>query len=177
MRVSCLSLLLLTACPLFGGRSGDDPCNDDANACGNGGVHEVDGACELDDVLQVQLGEGNGEFTMLAPGAEPELVSGLQGGAHMVLGVGIDNPSPDHLAFEVEVMLSVDVDGESQSLGERTVVYDGSLVEFGAGRAELINLVVIPDDWPASGRRWISVAVTDGCGRVGTVDHAVDEPE
>lgn len=177
MRVSCLGLLLLTACPLFGGRSGDDPCNDDANACGNGGVLELDATCELDDVLRLQLGEGEGEFTMLAPGAEPELVSGLQGGVHMVLGVGIDNPSPDHLAFEVAVTLTIDAEGESEFLGERTVVYDGNLVQFEAGRAELINLVVIPEYWPTSGRRWISMTVTDACGRVGTLDHAVDGPE
>jgi hypothetical protein len=72
VRVSCLSaLLLLTACPLFGGPSGDDPCNDDANACGAGGVLEFDASCELEDVLQLEL------------------------------GIGIDNPSQDHLAFEV----------------------------------------------------------------------------
>lgn len=177
MRVSCLSaLLLLTACPLFGGPSGDDPCNDDANACGAGGVLEFDASCELEDVLQLELGEGEGTFTTLAPGAEPELTSGLQGGVHMVLGIGVDNPSQDHLAFEVQVELSVDEDGEREPLGDRSVVYDGNLVQFEAGRAELINLVVIPDVWPDTGRRWISVTVTDACGRVGTVDHAVDAP-
>lgn len=175
MRVSCFSLLLLTGCSLFGGGSGGGPCNDDANACGNGGVLEIDATCELDDMLQLQLGEGEGEFTMLAPGAAPELVSGLQGGEHMVLGVGIDNPSPDHLAFQVDVSLGAE--GESEFLGERTVVYDGNLVQFDAGRVELINLVVIPEFWPTSGRRWISITVTDACGRVGTLDHAVEGPE
>ncbi|MCR9162616.1 MAG: hypothetical protein ACE37F_03400 [Nannocystaceae bacterium] len=176
MRGSCLSILLLTACPLLGGQSGGDPCIDDANACGNGGVLEVDPTCERDDALHLELGEGDGDFSMLVPGAEPELVSGPQGGEHMVLGIGIDNPSPEHLSFEVAVTLSVDDEGESEPLAERTVVYDGDLVQFDAGRAELLNLVIVPDHWPSDGRRWISVEVTDGCGRTGTVDHAVDAP-
>lgn len=162
-------LLLLTACP-----GGSNPCRDDANQCGNGGALEIDADCALDDVLQLELGGGEGLFEALAPGAEPEIVSGAQGGQHMVLGVAVDNPSPEHLAFEVEVSLTAeDADG-SRSIGERSVVYDGSLVSFEAGRAELLNLVVIPDEWPSDGRRWISVGVVDACGRSGQLDHAVD---
>lgn len=166
-------LVLLTACP-FGGNGGGDPCADDANACSDGGALEIDPSCELTGTLDLELGEGDGMFRSLAPGEEPELIMGLQGGVHMVLGVGIDNPSPEHLAFEVQAMLSAEIEGEIQSLAERTVVYDGVLVDYDAGRAELLDLVVIPDFWPEDGRRWISVTVTDACGRVGTLDHAID---
>ena len=92
----------------------------------------------------------------------------------MVLGVGIDNPEPEHLSFELDVVLSAERDGEAETVGERTVVYAGSVVEHDAGRAELLDLVVIPDVWPDEGRRWISIAVTDACGRVGHLDHAID---
>ena len=92
----------------------------------------------------------------------------------MVLGVGVDNPSPDHLEFEVEVSLVAQDGDETRTIGERTVLYNESLVSFEAGRAELLDLVVIPDDWPAEGRRWISASVMDACGRVGQVDHAID---
>lgn len=171
MRFTCLGLLvLLTACPC----TGCDPCSDDANLCANGGALEIDASCELVDNLDLDLGEGDGMFRTLAPGEAPEMVMGLQGGVHMVLGVGVDNPSADHLAFEVAVMLSAEVDGEVEPLGERTVVYDGALVEYDAGRAELLNLVVIPDFWPDEGRRWISLTVTDACGRMGNIDHAID---
>ncbi len=172
---SLCSLLTLTACPLFGsGGSGGDPCVDDANVCGNGGALEIDADCELDGPLDLELGEGEGEFRALAPGEQPELVFGPQGGAHMVLGIGVDNPSPDHLAFEVRVMLSAEFDGEPETAAERTVVYEGNLVQFDAGRAEMLDLVVIPAFWPDEGRRWVSVAVTDACGRTGHIDHAID---
>lgn len=164
-------LLFLTACP---GGGGAGPCSDDANACANGGVLEIDADCTLDDVLRLELGGGDGLFQTLAPGAEPALVSGLQGGQHMVLGVGVDNPSPDHLAFEVEISLAAQDVGETRPVGERAVVYDGNLVSFEAGRAELLNLVVIPDEWPEEGRRWISLSVVDACGRAGQLDHAID---
>lgn len=167
-------LLFLTACPLFGGTGGGGPCGDDANACGNGGSLEIDEDCGLDDVLELELGGGEGLFQALAPGAGPELVQGLQGGVHMVLGVGIDNPSPDHLAFEVEVSLAADDGDETRTLGDRAVVYEGSLVELEAGRVELLDLVVIPDEWPDEGRRWISLSVVDACGRAGQLDHAID---
>lgn len=168
-------VLFLTACPLFGGGGGGgDPCRDDANGCGNGGALEIDPDCTLDDVLQLELGGGDGLFRALAPGAEPELVSGLQGGLHMVLGVGVDNPSPEHLAFEVQVSLAAEDGDETRPLGERVVLYDGDVVSFEAGRAELLDLVVIPDEWPEEGRRWISVSVVDACGRAGQLDHAID---
>lgn len=168
-------LLFLTACPLFGGGGGGgDPCGDDANGCGNGGALEIDADCALDDVLKLELGGGDGLFQTLAPGGEPELVSGLQGGLHMVLGVGIDNPSADHLAFEVEVSLAAQDGEDTRPIGERTVVYDGNLVSLEAGRVELLDLVVIPEEWPQEGRRWISVSVVDACGRSGQLDHAID---
>lgn len=175
MRALWLSIpLTLVACPLFGGGGGGGPCADDANNCGNGGVLEVDDACELDDALQLQLGEGEGEFQVLAPGAVPELITGPQGGSHMVLGLGIDNPSPDHLSFEVQVTLTADFDGETEPVGQRTVVYEGAKVEFEGGRAELLDLVVIPDTWPDEGRRTISVSATDACGRIGSFDHVIE---
>ena len=168
-------LFFLSACPIFGGGGvGADPCTDDANACGNGGVLDFDPECGVDDALLLELGHGEGEFRSFAPGEEPELVFGAQGGVHMVLGVGIDNPEPDHLSFELDVVLSAEQDGEAETVGERTVVYAGSVVEHDAGRAELLDLVVIPDVWPDEGRRWISIAVTDACGRVGHLDHAID---
>jgi len=166
-------LLFLTACPLFGG-GGGGPCTDDANGCGNGGVLEIDADCTLDDVLELEIGGGEDLFQSLAPGEEPELVSGLQGGQHMVLGVAVDNPSPDHLAFEVQLSLAVEEGGETRIVGERAVVYEQDLVSFDAGRAELLDLVVIPDEWPEEGRRWISVYVMDACGRAGQLDHAID---
>lgn len=164
-------LLLLTACA---GGGGGDPCRDDANACSNGGALEIDADCSLDDVLQLELGGGDGLFQALAPGTEPELVSGLQGGLHMILGVGVDNPSSEYLGFEVEVSLAAEEGDATRTLGERAVVYGGNLVSLEAGRAELLNLVVIPDEWPEEGRRWISVSVLDACGRAGQLDHAID---
>ncbi len=176
MRVVCLSVLpFLVACPLFGGGGqGGDPCTDDAHGCGQGGALEIDEDCELIDSLDVQLGNGDGTFGVLAPGEEPELVHGLQGGFHMVLGVAVDNPSSDHLAFEVQVQLSAELDGELQDVGERAVVYEGSSLDVLGGRVEMLDLVVVPDVWPETGRRWITVHVTDACGRTGDYDHPLD---
>lgn len=170
MRAWLLPLpLVLAACPTGGG-----PCSDDANQCRDGGTLEIDAACELSDALVVELGEGEGVFRPLAPGESPSLTTGIQGGQHMILGVGVDNPSLDHLAFEVEVVLAVDTEGEVETVGERTVVYGADLVHQENGRAELLDLVVFPNGWPDSGRRWISVNATDSCGRRGQVDHALD---
>lgn len=175
-RLGCtLALLLLTACPLFGGGGRGGACTDDANLCADGGELEVDASCERDDMLQLELGDGNGEFQPLAPGVSPELYAGQQGGEHMVLGLGVDNPSPEHLSYEVELALHATLaEDDAELVGERTVVYGEHLVEFDAGRAELLNLVAIPDIWPDSGRRWISATVTDSCGRRGQVDHRLD---
>ncbi len=176
MRVFPLGVLpFLLACPLFGGGGrGGGPCGDDAHGCADGGELAIDESCELVDALEVQLGDGEGSFGALAPGQEPALVRGLQGGSHMVLGVGIDNPSLDHLAYEVTVTLSAESDGELDVVGERTVVYEEQALEVLEGRVELLDLVVVPDVWPSSARRWITLQVTDACGRTGGVDHPVD---
>ncbi len=153
---------------------GDGPCAEDALGCGDGGLLEVDDECELEDELLLALGNGAGEFSLLLPGEEPELIPGVQGGSHFVLGLLVDNPSPDHLAFEVAIEISIGPAEAMETVGERTAVFEGPLVEFDAGQASIVDIVSIPEPWPESGSRRIVLDVRDACGRTGTLRHEID---
>ncbi|MEM6293359.1 MAG: hypothetical protein AAGA54_18950 [Myxococcota bacterium] len=175
MRVSlCLALSLLSGCFLFGRSGGGGPCADDALDCRDGDALQVDEVCEDETALLLELGDGDGRFRPLAPGEPPEEIQGAQGGSHMVLGVGIDNPRESHLAFEVNVVLTQGEGEEAFMPGDRTAVYDADLVEFDQGRAELLNFVLIPDGWFAGEPRQIDVTVRDACGRTGTLTHTIE---
>ncbi len=175
MRVALgAGLMLLSGCPLFGRASGGDPCLDDALGCDQGDALQVDATCEDESPLQLELGDGDGSFRPLAPGTAPEEIQGAQGGSHMVLGVGVDNPLESHLAFEVSIVLTQGEGEEAWTSADRTAVYDGSIVAFDEGRAELLNFVLVPDGWFAGEPRRIDVAVRDACGRIGTLSHAIE---
>lgn len=131
----------------------------------------IDDDCELEDVLQLELGNGDGEFGRLAPGEMPQRVQGFQGGSHFVFGVAIDNPSPDHLAYEISIEMQREEGQTWVSAGERTVVYDDELVEFDGQRSELLNITMVPDGWEEG---QIAVTATDRCGRTGTLVHVVE---
>lgn len=79
-----------TACVLFGG-------GDDGGPSGvpMGGDFELDPSCMLDDMLEVELGDGSDGFTPLADRESPVTHHGPQGGTHMWLGVRIGNLALD----------------------------------------------------------------------------------
>ncbi|HZI06578.1 MAG TPA: hypothetical protein VEZ71_21290 [Archangium sp.] len=92
---------VVTGCP------GPEPYNGDTYVYDGYGTIERDPDCKLTGPLELTLGEGDGtSFTPLAPGQEPVLYHGPQGGTHLILGVAVANPAVEfpgmQFKFEAE---------------------------------------------------------------------------
>ena len=97
MRSGSLALALALLCGgcVLGDESSDEgqPCEDAGCADDDetSGVME-DPSCMLEDELEVELGQGETEFSPLAPGELPELFWGIQGGQHVWMAIRVKNP-------------------------------------------------------------------------------------
>lgn len=171
--------LPLVGCPLFGpSPAPGPPCEDDLTACSNDTSKFVeDPTCELTGELEVTLGEGQDSFSALAPGQEPEIYFGAQGGQHMWLGVRVDNPAPDRPLLKVRVSMEycdADCENPASWVGDnvREIVADEStLTTTGAGQLEVTGILAQIFNWELGSSRRIEMLVTDPCSRQGLIVH------
>ncbi|HWB76201.1 MAG TPA: hypothetical protein VG755_14625 [Nannocystaceae bacterium] len=108
------ALSQLAACPFFGigGDDGGGP-----GGVQMGGDFELDPSCELDDMLEVELGDGSEGFVALGEGQSPTTHHGPQGGTHMWLGVRIGNLALDRYEM-VRVTTGMFDPAQCEPLGE-----------------------------------------------------------
>jgi hypothetical protein len=140
------------------------------------GPLEKDPACTLTGDLQVTLGEGDGsDFTPLAPGQEPIIHHGPQGGTHASLGVRVDNPATQFPGLKMTFI------GEFQSCQSSTscedftifsrydtVVRDARYFLPQEGGAIAVSGILMQGPWEGPTRHRIHVTVLDRCGRTGS---------
>lgn len=157
------------------------PCGRDRLECGEGGEFVLEPSCELTGPLEVALGQGELSFTELAPGEEPTIHEGTQGGRHFWLGLRVANPALDYPMLQVELAAEL-VDpakcGEDPacdpwvSTGKREFVLGPDLRVEGA-TIEEFGLLLVISIWPDDLERRIRLELLDPCGREGSVEHLV----
>lgn len=171
------ALLLLGSCRwLFGGQEGGGPpCEDDIVGCSNGTNFMEDPECTLTGELELELGEGESEFSPLAAGQLPELHHGLQGGQHIWVAVRVKNPDLERsqllIRIEAEYCQSNCEQPSSWTTDNlRELVADETTLTLTPeGWYEQPRMLVTLFDWVDAAHQRIELLVTDPCGRQGSV--------
>ena len=149
------------------------------------GTIERDPACKLTGTLELSLGEGDGtNFTPLAPGQEPVLYRGPQGGTHLILGVAVANPATAFPGLQLEFVLhSKSCFPAGDCLPPELVGRDTRLVSNAerflpqeGGAVSVSGLLVLVSDWEEGQTRRIQVNALDRCGRTGTTSLELGPP-
>jgi hypothetical protein len=136
-------------------------------------------ACTRKGALVAQLGTGDVEFVVLAPGESPVLHagSGLQGAdvRHLNLGVRIANPDPAGSRFKVALRaVELEPDAKPNAPGPtRTAVLNlvlgRSLVQGADGSVSCGGIRMFVGGAPLA----LSLDVLDECGRSAHEDHPI----
>ncbi|HLT35457.1 MAG TPA: hypothetical protein VK034_04205 [Enhygromyxa sp.] len=179
------SLALVLALPLGGcawlfpndeGGDGGPPCEDDINGCDDNTSNFMeDPSCPLQGELELELGEGELEFSALAPGELPEIHSGLQGGQHVWMAVRVKNPDPDRKQLKIRIKAdycdaNCEVVGNWTTDNLRELVADETTLRITPeGWFEQTRMLVTVFDWVGTTEQRIEMLVTDPCGRQGLV--------
>lgn len=149
------------------------------------GTIERDPACKLTGLLELTPGEGDGtNFLPLAPGQEPVLYRGPQGGTHVILGVGVANPALEfpglHLKFVLERQRCLApgdcLAPETMGREERLVSDPERFVPQEGGAVSVSGILVIVSDWRPEVSRRLQVHAVDRCGRTGTTTLELGPP-
>ncbi len=149
------------------------------------GSIERDPACKLTGKLALTLGEGDGtNFLPLAPGQEPVLYRGPQGGTHVILGVNVANPALEfpglHLRFVLERQRCLSpgdcLPPETMGREERLVSDPARFVPQEGGAMSVSGILVIVSDWRPEVSRRMLVHAADRCGRTGTTSLELGPP-
>jgi hypothetical protein len=159
-----------------GGGSEGPPCVDDISGCfDDTSKFMEDPSCELQGELELQLGEGETEFSPLAPGELPELHYGFQGGQHVWMAVQVKNPDLERQQLKIRVSAeycnqNCAVESSWASDNNRELVADETTVTITPeGWIEQTRMLVTVFDWVDASHRRIEMLVTDPCGRQGYV--------
>lgn len=164
---------------LFGNDEGGDggpPCEDDISGCDDDTSNFMeDPTCTLTGELDVELGQGETEFSPLASGELPEIYSGLQGGQHVWMAVRVKNPDPDRRQLKIRIKADY-CDSNCEDVGSwltdnlRELVADETtLTVTPEGWYEQTRMLVTVFDWVGAPEQRIEMLVTDPCGRQGLV--------
>lgn len=149
------------------------------------GTIERDPDCKLTGSLQLTLGEGDGtNFTPLAPGQEPVLYHGPQGGSHLILGVAVANPAVEFPGMQLKFVaerLRCFSDGEctaAEPIGsdEMLVSRPDRFLPAEGGAVTVSGFLVLVWNWNESERRRLRVEAMDPCGRTGTASMELGLP-
>lgn len=141
------------------------------------GELERDPACTLTGPLELTLGEGDGtNFTPLAPGQEPVLYHGPQGGSHLILGVSVANPATAfpglQLEFVAESAVCFSATGcpapQLEGLSTVVVLRPERFLPAEEGAVTASGFLVVVSDWDPAEKRRLRVEAMDRCGRTGT---------
>jgi hypothetical protein len=150
------------------------------------GTLERDPACKLSGTLELRLGEGDGtNFTPLAPGQEPVLYHGPQGGTHLILGVAVANPAVEFpglkLGLVAESALCFSPTGcpPPRIEGGSVVVVTRPerFLPAEGGGVTVSGFLVVVTEWDPASRRRLRVEATDRCGRTGSASVRLGPPE
>ncbi len=191
MRWLLLALALGGCFPLGGG---DTPCTLDRLACADDPEFPRLERCDATGALEVELGEGDGEFARLADGQPVTVYEGAQGGHHAVFGVRVKNARLDlydRLRFTLWVGQGpacapgpLSETGEvpqgcGYPIGLRTLVVGGDgdfALRVNEGVVEEYDLLVFLDFPAAATNTVVYVGVEDPCGRTGSDAHTFTTP-
>ncbi len=174
---------LLCAAPLVSAAC--TPCKDDALDCEGGTEFSIAEDCELSGALEVELGQGQDEFSPLAPLQEPTLYEGPQGGHHFWLALRVDNPDLDYPL--IQVVWDAEVFDEDRcgaepdcdpwiGTGHRELTLGPDLPITDDGAVEQTALLLVISIWPVDVERRLRLYTLDECGREATIEHDL-EPE
>jgi hypothetical protein len=173
---------LLCAAPLVSAACGP-PCNDDAFDCEGGVEFSFAEDCQLGGALELELGQGQDEFSPLAPLQEPTLYEGVQGGHHFWLALRVDNPALDYpliqVVFDAEVLDENRCGAEPEcdpwiGTGHRELTLGPELPLNDDGVVEQTSLLLVISIWPVDVERRLRVFAVDECGREATIDHELE---
>lgn len=159
-----------------GGGDGGPPCEDDILGCrDNTSDFMEDPNCPLQGELELELGQGELEFSPLAPGELPEIHYGLQGGQHVWMAVRVKNPDPDRKQLKIRIKAdycfsNCEEVGSWQTDNLRELVADETTLKITPeGWFEQTRMLVTVFAWIETDDRRIEMLVTDPCGRQGFV--------
>lgn len=173
---------LLCAAPLVSAAC-SSPCKDDALDCEGGGEFFLAEDCELSGALEVELGEGQEEFSPLAPLQEPTLHQGNQGGHHFWLALRVANPALDYpliqVVFDAEVLDEDRCGAEPEcdpwiGTGHRELTLGPELPINADGVVEQTSLLLVISIWPVDVDRRLRLFAVDQCGREATIEHDLE---
>ncbi|HVH98265.1 MAG TPA: hypothetical protein VM869_06135 [Enhygromyxa sp.] len=174
-----LLLLPLGSCWLIDGDDeggGGPPCEDDIAGCSDDtSMFMEDPTCTLTGELELELGEGEAEFSSLAAGQLPQLYTGIQGGQHVWMAVRVKNPDLERKQLKIRIKAEYC----SESCGEigswtvdnlRELVADETtLTTTSDGWLEQTRMLVTVFGWVSASYQRVEMLVTDPCGRQGLV--------
>jgi hypothetical protein len=172
----------LCAAPLVSAACGP-PCKDDALDCEAGNEFMLAEDCELSGALEVELGQGQDEFSLLAPLQEPTLYEGAQGGHHFWLALRVDNAALDYpliqVVFDAEVFDEdrCGTDPECDpwiGTGHRELTLGPELPLNDDGVVEQTSLLLVISIWPVDVERRLRLFAEDECGREAMIEHDID---
>ncbi|WP_375773310.1 hypothetical protein NR798_21325 [Archangium gephyra] len=175
--------LVLTS--LVMGCPGPDPSDEGTYVYDGYGTIERDPACKLTGNLQLSLGEGDGtDFTPLAPGQEPVVYHGPQGGSHLILGVSVANPATEFPGLQVQFLLQRQrcttaescLPPETMGRDERLVNDPQRFLPQEGGAVSVSGILVLLGDWDPAQSRRIQVQALDRCGRAGVASLELGPP-
>ncbi len=180
-----LSLAPLGACAWLPDDDGGDdgpPCDDDIAGCSDDTSKFMeDPACSLHGELELELGEGETEFSPLAPGELPQIHNGFQGGQHVWMAVRVKNPDPERKQLKIRVKADY-CDDDCGVVGNwltdnlRELVADETtLTVTSEGWYEQTRMLVTVYNWVGANEQRIEMLVTDPCGRQGVISTSSDE--
>jgi hypothetical protein len=190
------ALLLLALLPTLGGcpAGAPPPCALDRLECEPPPEFPRLESCDATGDLEVELGEGHGEFEPLADGEAPTLHFGAQGGQHVTLGVRVKGARLDlydRLRFtfwagQGEACAPGPLseagqppEGCGYPLAVRELVLGGEgdfALRVNGGVVEEYDLVLILDYPAPETKTVVHVGVEDPCGRAGADAHTWTAP-
>jgi hypothetical protein len=173
-----LLLLPLVGCPwlLRNDEGGEGPpCEDDVVGCSNDTSFMEDPECTLTGELELEIGEGEDQFSPLAPGQLPELHYGIQGGQHVWMAVRVKNPDLERKQLKINIeaeycssncqdVASWQVDNLRELVADET-----TMVVTSEGWFEQTRMLVTVFGWVDATYQRVEIVVTDPCGRQGVV--------
>ncbi|MFO7567599.1 MAG: hypothetical protein R6X02_33455 [Enhygromyxa sp.] len=175
-----LALLPLGGCWLLfnndDGGDGGPPCEDDISGCSDDpSDFTEDPSCTLDGELELELGEGELEFSPLGPQELPEIHYGLQGGQHVWMAVRVKNPDLERKQLKIRIKAdycnsSCEDAGNWVTDNLRELVADETTLQVTSENwFEQTRMLVTIYGWVGATERRIEMLVTDPCGRQGFV--------
>jgi hypothetical protein len=138
--------------------------------------------CQRHDPLTLTLGQGDTQFTALAPGEEPQLHYGPQGGTHLLLAVRVENATVNNPTLDIQATAYIRPDGcggdggtsctSWLTIGSRRLlaVTPDSYQEMADGAMDVPGILLVVNGWTPRKERKIDINAIDPCMRSGMLE-------